>query len=312
MGRKVKVAIAQYEAEHSNLEKSLQKLESIVISAKKDGVGLLVFGETWLSGYPAWLDHCPEVAQWDNESVKSAFLKLRQSSVEIGDKHTNFIAKLAKTHKLNIVIGVNEKVSEGPGNGTIYNALLTFNIEGQLTNHHRKLMPTFTEKMLYGQGDAHGLNAPNTSVGRVGGLICWEHWMPLARQAMHNEAEDIHVAVWPTVFERHQIASRQYAFEGRCFVLAAGQLLKASDFPDELKLPDYLEKNPEQLVCNGGSCIINPKGEYIIEPIFDKETLLTAEIDLDDRVKEQMTLDVTGHYQRDDIFDFKVNKTRKD
>lgn len=311
MSQIVKVGIAQYEAIHLDLPASLDKLESIISKAAKKDLSLLVFGETWLSGYPAWLDNCPDIAKWDHEATKEAFLQLRNSSIEVPGKITDTIGRWAKEANLQLVIGVNEKVSKGVGNGTIYNSLLTFSSEGQLVNHHRKLMPTFTEKMLYGQGDGHGLNAFDNGTYKVGGLICWEHWMPLTRQALHNEAEDIHVAVWPTVFDRHQLASRQYAFEGRCFVLAAGQLIRANDFPSDLKLPDDLKNKPDQLVCKGGSCIINPRGEYIVEPVFDKEQLITAEIDLDERVKEQMTLDVSGHYQRGDVFEFSVNKDRK-
>ena len=311
MSRIVKVGIAQFEAVHLDLSSSLDRLEAIIKDAAKAEVALLVFGETWLSGYPAWLDHCPEVAKWDHEATKEAFLQLRKSSIEVGSKDTQRIAQWVKEANLQLVIGVNEKVSKGHGNGTIYNSLLTFSSEGQIVNHHRKLVPTFTEKMLYGQGDGHGLNAFDNGSYKVGGLICWEHWMPHTRQALHNEAEDIHVAVWPTVFERHQLASRHYAFEGRCFVLAAGQLIKAKDMPAGLQLPEELKNKPDHYLCNGGSCIINPRGEYIIEPVFDVEQLITAEIDLDLRIKEQITLDVSGHYQRNDVSDFKIDKQRK-
>ena len=135
-----------------------------------------------------------------------------------------------------MVVGVSERVSAGPGRGTLYNSLLTIGPDGQLLNHHRKLVPTYTERMVWGNGDADGLQAVDTPAGRVSGLVCWEHWMPLARQALHDSGEDIHVAVWPTVHDRHQLASRQYAFEGRCFVLAAGSVMRASSLPPELEV----------------------------------------------------------------------------
>ena len=309
MKTNAKVAIAQYGAAHLNLKESLQKLEGIVEEAGKEKVDLLVFGETWLSGYPSWLDNCPNVAKWDHEPTKEAYAMLRKSSIQVPGQETEFIGKLAKKHNLNIVIGANE-ISEAKGNGTVFNALLTFDHGGNLINHHRKLVPTYTEKMIYGHGDGHGLKAVESSIGKLGGLVCWEHWMPLTRQALHDEAEDIHVAVWPTVHDRHQVASRQYAFEGRCFVLAAGQIMKASEYPSMLDLPDDLAGDPEQLVLRGGSCIINPRGEYIVEPVFDEEKLIVAEINLDQRIKEQMTLDVTGHYQRPDVFQLSINKDR--
>ena len=307
----VKVAIAQFASVHLDLPASMARLEEIIMGAQDEGVRLLVFGETWLSGYPSWLDNCPDVAKWDHEPTKEAYLKLRKSSIEVPGAETKRIGALAKRAKMNLVIGVNEVIKNDRGSGTVFNSLLTFNDQGELINHHRKLVPTYTEKMIYGHGDAYGLQAVDTAIGRVGGLVCWEHWMPLTRQTLHDTAEDIHVAVWPTVHDRHQVASRQYAFEGRCFVLAAGQILKAKDYPSELSLPPHLSRDPEQLALKGGSCIINPRGEYLVEPVFDQEKLIVAEIDLDQRIKEQMTLDTSGHYQRPDVFEFNVNKERQ-
>ena len=134
------------------------------------------------------------------------------------------------------MMGVSERVDSGPGNGTLYNSLLTFDADGRLVNHHRKLVPTFTERLVWGQGGAEGLRSVDTAIGRIGGLVCWEHWMPLARQTLHVSGEWIHVAVWPTVHDMHQVASRHYAFEGRCFVLAAGQLMATSELPDDLEV----------------------------------------------------------------------------
>lgn len=171
-------------------------------------------------------------------------------------------------------------------------------------------MPTYTEKMLYGLGDGYGLKAVDTEAGRVGASICWEHWMPLTRQALHDSGEHIHIALWPKVHEMHQVASRQYAFEGRCFVLAAGQMLKASDFPKSLEQPDYLKSDPDQWTLNGGSCVVAPNGSYLVDPVFDKEELMICELNLDEVIKERMTLDTSGHYQRRDVFDFKVDRNR--
>lgn len=304
-----KVAIAQYASAHLDLPKSMERLVEIVDEAQSQDIKLLVFGETWLSGYPAWLDHCPDVAHWDSEPTKEAYLKLRKSSIEVGGVETDKMANLAKSASMTIVIGANEIVKKGKASGTVFNALLTFDEKGRLVNHHRKLVPTYTEKMIYGNGDGHGLQAVETSIGRVGGLVCWEHWMPLTRQALHDTNEDIHVAVWPTVHEMHQIASRQYAFEGRCFVLAAGQLLRVKDYPEHLTRPKNVF--PDELVLKGGSCIIDPRGEFVVEPLFEQEGLITAEIDLDVRTKEQMTLDTSGHYQRSDVFSLNVDRSRQ-
>jgi nitrilase len=306
----LKIGIAQFASHHLQLQKSLEKLESIVREASTKEVELLVFGEAWLSGYPAWLDHCPEVAHWDYPPMKEAFLKLHQSAIAVPGKELGFICQLAKEFKMMVCIGINERIDVGAGGGTLYNSVLLIDEKGHLKNHHRKLMPTYTEKMVYGLGDGAGLKSVSTSFGMVSASICWEHWMPLTRQALHDSGEHIHIALWPTVHEMHQIASRHYAFEGRCFVIAVGQLLKADDFPKELLLPDYLRENVEQWVLRGGSSVVAPNGKFILEPIFDREELLICDIDLDDVVRESMTLDTSGHYQRKDIFDLKVNRNR--
>ena len=163
--------------------------------------------------------------------------------------------------------------------------------------------------MVWGQGDGANLKAVDTSVGRVGGLICWEHWMPLARQVLHDSGEHIHIAVWHTVHEMHQLASRHYAFEGRCFVLAAGLLMKVRDLPSQLPVSTELSDKPDHLLLRGGSTIIGPDGNYLVEPVFDEERIVVAELSLDQIDKERMTLDVSGHYQRSDLFDLKVKRS---
>jgi len=307
MSDKITVAIVQASAVFMNLEASLAKAVSLIEQAARKGANLVAFGETWLAGYPAWLDYCPNAALWNHEPTKKVFARLRRNSVVVPGAETKILGKIAAKHKVVLVIGINERVEQGAGNGTLYNCLLTFGANGKLINHHRKLVPTFTERLVWGQGDAAGLGAVKTDFGRVGSLVCWEHWMPLARQALHVSGEDVHVAVFPTVHEAHQIASRHYAFEGRCFVLAAGLIMKAADLPAELLSETELSKLPENIL-RGGSCIIAPDGGFIVEPIFDEETIITAELDLTRIDKEKMTLDVSGHYSRPDVFDFEVNR----
>lgn len=310
MSRIVKVGIGQYSSVHLNLAASIEKLELILSEAADLGVKLLVVGETWLSGYPSWLDYCTNVAQWDGKEMKEAYLQFYNSSVSVTGSEFQRVCEMVKKHRVTLCLGMNEKVEQGPGNGTVYNSYVIISPDGAVLNHHRKLMPTYTEKMLYGLGDGYGLKSVVTEAGRVSASICWEHWMPLNRQALHDQGEDIHIALWPKVHEMHQVVSRQYAFEGRCFVLAAGQMLKASAFPPMLDLPEDLKNNPDQWTLNGGSCVVAPNGRYLIEPTFDKELMITCELDLDEVVKEQMTLDASGHYQRRDVFTFSVNRDR--
>ena len=194
-------------------------------------------------------------------------------------EEVNLLNEAARDLKIAIVIGVNERVDSGPESGTLYNSLLTISDDGQLKNHHRKLVPTYSERLVWGNGDGRGLEAAPTSVGRVGGLICWEHWMPLARMAMHNSGEHI-PAVWPTVHELHQLASRHYAFEGRCFVLAVGLMMPTSDLPRELHDGATFQVGNGQWIERGGSAIIGPDAQYVLNPVFDREELLISDLDL--------------------------------
>jgi len=311
MKQQVKVAIIQDGPVYWDKEKSMQKAVALIEEAVQNGAELLVFGETWLSGYPAWLDYCPEMGVWGHPATKEVFIRMYKNGIEVPGPETQIIAQLAKQHQVVIGIGANEVVAKGHANGTIFNAFLLFNTNGELAVHHRKLMPTFTEKMVYGHGDGHGLRAAETPIGRVGGLICWEHWMPLTRQAMHLEAEHIHLALWPRVHEMLQVASRSYAFEARCFVIAAGQIMRVSDIPDVLKLPEQLENDPDKMILNGGSCIFAPNGNILLEPQFDVEGIIYHTIEnMEQLIGEKMALDTSGHYNRNDVFRFKVKRKR--
>ncbi len=302
----LRVAIAQASPGSMDLPGSLRKALEWMERAGAEGAQLLVFGETWLPGYPAWLDFCPDAALWDHDPTKDVFARLRENSVVVPGAETRALAQAARDLRLTLVIGVNERVESGAGAGTLFNSLLTFGADGTLLNHHRKLMPTYTERLVWGQGDGGGLRSSPTDFGAVGGLICWEHWMPLARQSMHLCGERIHVAVWPTVHEMHQVASRHYAFEGRCFVLAAGLIMRVKDLPPELPPRPPLQDHPEQMLLRGGSAVIGPDGGYVAGPFYDEERLIVQDIDLAAVDREVMTLDVTGHYSRPDVFEFRL------
>jgi len=305
-----RVAIVQAEPADS-LADATARTRELTSEAARGGATLVVFPETWIPGYPAWLDVCRDAGLWDHAPVKRVFARMAENSIVVRGESGTALGEIARAHSVTLVVGVTERVDAGVGRGTLYNALLTFGPDGALLNHHRKLMPTYTERMVWGLGDAQGLQAVETPAGRVGGLICWEHWMPLARQAMHDSGEDIHVAVWPNVHDMVQIASRQYAFEGRCFVLAAGSLLRAANLPPELEPHPDRVTSASQFVLRGGSAIIGPNGAYVAGPVFDEPCILTAELDLDLVREELMSLDVAGHYSRPDCLELRVTRTRR-
>ena len=238
--------------------------------------------------------------------MKKVFARLMENSVVVPGPATEALAAAAREHGMVLNISVHERVIEGAGRGTLYNTMLTFGSDGSLLNRHRKIMPTYTERMIWGQGDGSSLHAVDTDAGRIGGLICWEHWMPLARQVLHDSGEDIHIAAWPQVKEMNLIASRHYAFEGRCFVIACGAVMRASELPAELEPIESLKQSPDSFVLNGGSAIIAPDGSLLAGPVFNEEVILTADLDLSRIAEENLALDVTGHYSRPDIFEVKL------
>ena len=306
----IRVALIQARPVYYDLAKTIEAACSLISEAAGRGAQLAAFPETFFPGYPAWLDYAVDYARWDHPPTKRLYARLVANSLAVDSPEMHKLRDLARQQQIVLALGINERVSSGRGNRSLYNSLVIINADGAIVNHHRKLRPTYTEQLVWAPGDGAGLRAVDTAAGRVGGLICWEHWMPHARQALHISGESIHIALWPAVKEMHQIASRHYAFEGRAFVLAVGSIMPASDIPAELDLPRDLCEKPGATLINGGSAVIAPDGSYLVEPVYNEETILYADLDLTRIAEEQMTLDVTGGYARDDIFSFEVRRNR--
>lgn len=308
----VRAAVVQAE-QPGSLEAGLEATRTLVREARAEGAELVVFPETWLPGYPAWIDYCRDAGLWDHAPVKAVYGRLADDSVTVPGSAADALSGMARESAVTLVIGVSERVESGRGRGTLYNTLLTFGPDGALLNHHRKLTPTYTERLLWGGGDASGLRAVDSPAGRLGGLICWEHWNPLCRQALHESGEDVHVAVWSAVVgvnNMHQEASRCYAFEARCHVVAAGQLMRASSLPPELEASAAKVSGPDQWLLRGGSAIIAPDGSYLAGPLYEEPGILVADLDYRRNREEAMTLDVAGHYHRPDLFEFAVHSSK--
>jgi predicted amidohydrolase len=304
--RVVRVAAVQAAPALLDLSVSLDRLQAWTGRAAGEGAELVAFGETWLTGYPVWLDESPEAALWGHPGARAVFQRLVENSVEVPGPAVDRMAGLAREHGVTLVVGVHERAGR-----TLYNTQLTFTPDGSLLRRHRKLMPTYHERMVWGQGDGSALAAVTVNGARVGSLVCCEHWMPLARQALHDSGEEIHVAGWPGVHEMHQVASRSYAFEGRCFVLAVGSILRVKDMPPELPPRPERGRDPEAFVIRGGSAIIAPNGRYLAGPVYDEEAVIVADCDLSEITRESLTLDVSGHYSRPDVFEFRVKGERR-
>jgi len=304
-----RVALVQKPPVYYDMQASLSRMAELLAQATSsaEGCDIVAFGESWLCGYPCWIDHYPDLNRWDDPRMKSLWRKHHDSALVIGSNHADRLSQIIRDHGVYVLLGCNERVLSGPGHGGVYNSLLTIAPDGSIINHHRKLVPTYTEKLLYQQGDAAGLQAHPTPHGRIGSMICWEHWMPLARQTMHDAAEDLHFAVWPMIVKRHELATQHYAHEGRCYVLSIGQYVTAGDMPDILAgiLPD------DHVLLSGGSCVAGPDGEWLYRPDYSALDIVHVELpSLDRLTEERLTLAVSGHYQRPDIFTLSTSRSR--
>jgi predicted amidohydrolase len=275
---------------------------------------LVVFPETWLPGYPVWIDSSPDAALWGHPPAKDLYRLLSRNSVTIPGRHLNQLLEIARATGTYVVMGAHERLG-----GTLYNTMIFIDKEGKDYQVHRKLVPTYTERLLWGRGDGSTLSVMDTEWGNLGGLICWEHWMPLARAAMHAKKETIHVAQWPWVRGLHQLASRHYAFEGQCFVIAAGSVLSKGDVIEgfhslgekdtqALELLESLPGRDEDLLMKGGSSVIGPDYRYVAEPLWEEAGIVCAELELDRIAEGHMVLDTDGHYSRPDVFRLEVNE----
>ncbi len=308
-----KVAIIQHAPVFLNLDASLQKAAVLAEEAVNQGASVIAFPETWLPGFPIWLDFAPKAAFWDYAPAKALYRLLVENSLVIpGDRFAALLDLAGKTGTY-LVMGTHERVG-----GTLYNTMIYIDRSGRNYQLHRKLVPTYTERMVWGRGDGSTLKVLETDCGNIGGLICWEHWMPLARAAMHAQHETLHISQWPDVKDLHQLASRHYAFEGQCFVLAAGCILSGKDIiegyqtiaspaKDAFQILEVFEQDPGELVLNGGSAVIGPDSAYLAGPVFDRSDIIVAEIEPQRITEGHLAIDTSGHYSRPDVFRLEVN-----
>ncbi len=308
----MKVALIQAAPIPFAIGDGILQAEALASEAIKNGAELVAFGETFLGGYPLWLDEAANAAVWDYPGTKSLHRLMMENAVVMGDPRFADLQALCDGSGALISIGSHER-----RRNSLFNNQLLFRPNEEPLNH-RKLVPTHGERLIWSRGDGSTLDVHKNGRAVVGSLICWEHWMPMARAAMHNQGEMIHIAAWPTVREMYEIASRHYAFEGRCFVLAAGTIQYRSDILDGLarvgadaEAISMIQSLPDSQLQFGGSMIINPDGSLLAKAGDQAETLL-ADLDFDMIGEGLTSLDSDGHYARPDVFEMHVNCKPKD
>jgi nitrilase len=234
---------------------------------------------------------------------------IRQSiDIEKGD--LNSICALAKQHKIAIYLGMMER-AENRGGHSLYCSLAYINKQGEIKSVHRKLQPTYEERLSWAAGDGHGLVVHDLPPFRVGGLNCWENWMPLARTALYGQGENLHIAVWPGSERNTEDITRFIAKESRSFVVSVSGIMTLDDFPEDTPHLEDIIKNAPKILSNGGSCIASPNGDWLVQPVVGCEQLICAEIDYNRVLEERQNFDVCGHYSRPDVTQLTVNRKRQ-
>ncbi|MBM2622829.1 carbon-nitrogen hydrolase family protein [Actinoplanes sp. LDG1-06] len=272
--------------------------------AAAEGADVLAFPETYLSGYPYWLSRT-NGATFGDPRQKEAYAYYLDTAVEVGGPEVRQLAAAASDLRLTLVVGITER-----SYGSTYATVLTIGPDG-VAGHHRKLVPTYDERLVWAPGDGAGLTTHPVGPGRIGSLNCWENWMPQARQAMYAAGEDVHIGVWPGSARLTGDITRFVALEGRVFSVAAGGLLRRDEVPDDFPLAAELRADADPMPFDGGSAVAGPDGEWVVPPVRGEEGLIVAALDLRQVRAERFTFDPAGHYSRPDVFGSTVDRRRR-
>ena len=305
----LKVALAQIAPVWLNKSATLQKITYAILNAAKNKAELIVFGEGLLPGYPFWLA-LTGGAEWNKDVNKELHAHYLRNSVCIEDGDLESVCSLAKKHKIAIYLGIIERPTDRGGH-SVYASLVYIDPNGVTQSVHRKLQPTYDERLTWAPGDGNGLQVHPLKQFTVGGLNCWENWMPLPRAALYGQGENLHVAVWPGSDHNTKDITRFIARESRSFVLSVSSLMKTSDFPKDTPHLDTMLAKADEVLANGGSCIAGPDGEWILEPVLHEEGNIYATLDFNRVFEERQNFDPVGHYSRPDVTKLTVNRERQ-
>lgn len=304
MEKTLKLSVIQDAPVLFDLERTMDKTEDLIRRAAAEGSRLVVLPESFIPCYPRGLTFGMVVGARTKEG-REDYRRYLENSVAVPGPEVDRLAALTRELGIFLSVGVTEKNGRGL-DGSLHCSNLFFGPEGYL-GRHRKLKPTAAERVIWAEDDGSTLTVVDTPYGRMGSLICWENYMPLARMALYQKGVNLYIVPTADQREVYQATLRHIAFEGRCFVIMSNQYVEKSMYPKDLKYYDDLIDQPE-VMCRGGSCVIDPYGEYVAGPLYDEPGILTCEIDLDDIVEAKFDWDPTGHYNRPEIFRFEVNE----
>lgn len=303
------VAVSQLTPVWLNKKETIDKVSGEIEKAADEGAQLIAFPEALVPGYPFWTERT-NGAVFNSEIQKDYFARYMEEAVHFSSGDLDQLRQQAKNHKLAVYLGTIER-AEDRGNHSLYCSLVFIDQQGEIRSVHRKLMPTYDERLVWSIGDGNGLVTHDMGKFRVGGLNCWENWMPLARASLYGQGENVHVMVWPGSVHNTELITRFVARESRSYVLSASSPMSRKDIPKNVPHYDLLKESSEEVLTNGGSCIAGPDGEWLVEPQVGEEKLIIAEIDHTQIRKERHNFDPSGHYSRPDVFSLEVNTKRQ-
>ena len=301
----VKVAVVQSMPVLFDREATVEKTCRLTAEAASQGAQLILFPEAFIPAYPRGLGFGAVVGR-RSPTGRRLWQRYWSGGVDVPGPITETLAEAARQTEIYLAVGVIERDTQF-SRGTLYCTLLYFGPDGRLLGKHRKLKPTGSERLIWGEGDGSTLTVIETEIGRMGGLICWENYMPLARMAMYGQGVELYLAPTADSRDTWHATLRHIACEGRCFVLGCNQFMTKDAYPADLLAIEELAEQPE-LMCRGGSAIVSPLGQVLAGPLYDREGMLFADLDLAETVQGKFDFDVVGHYARSDVFQLTVNR----
>ena len=303
------VGLAQIAPVWLDREKTLARIVERIQMAADKGCRLVAFGEALLPGYPFWIERT-DGARFNSPVQKEIHAHYMQQAVQLEAGHLDAVCDCARQNEIAVVLGCIERPADRGGH-SLYASLVYVSPAGGIESVHRKLMPTYEERLTWSPGDGHGLRVHRLGAFTVGGLNCWENWMPLARAALYGQGEDLHIAIWPGGLHNTQDITRFIALESRSFVVSVSGLMRADDFPEDTPHLSAITADIDGPLANGGSCIAGPDGNWVVEPVVEQEDLIVATLDHCRVREERQNFDPAGHYSRPDITQLTVNRQRQ-
>lgn len=305
----LKIGMAQIAPVWLNKEKTIEKVNSYIVKAAKESCDLVVFGEGLLPGYPFWLS-ITNGSEFNSPIQKEIHAHYLKNAITIEKGDLNSICKTANENSIAIYLGIIER-AQNRGGHSLYCSLVYIDKNGKIQSVHRKLQPTYEERLTWSPGDGNGLKVHPLGDFTVGGLNCWENWMPLPRTALYAQGENLHIAVWPGAEKNTFDITKFIAKESRSFVVSVSGFMSFDDFPKDTPHYDVIIKNAPKILANGGSCIAGPDGEWVIPPVVGDEGLFTGEVNYQKVLEERHNFDCVGHYSRPDVTKLTINRERQ-